>query len=107
MTSTRATAEEPEIGPLPDGKGAYPNGADETDPFSDPSKLVMSQDFARQAGVERLLTVVPVRKPAKHDFVRVHPDPEFRMSPAGIIELKEEREMYLVLPHLAAELSGE
>jgi hypothetical protein len=48
---------------------------DEEDPFADPSKLVMSQDFARQTGVEKLLTIVPVRKPAKHDWVRVHPDP--------------------------------
>ena len=91
-----------------------PNGADgaadvpeDLDPFADPSKLVISQDFGRAAGVEKLLTVVPVRKPLKHDFVRVHPDPGFRMSPAGIVELREEREVYLVMPHLAAELAGE
>jgi hypothetical protein len=89
--------------PRPLSNGA----ADSSDPFADPSKLVMSQDFARQTGVEKLLTIVPVRKPARHDWVRAHPDPEFRMSPAGIIELREEREMYLVLPHLAVELAGE
>jgi hypothetical protein len=98
-------APEPEPPSSPLGNGAT-NPAD-LDPFADPSKLVMSQDFARQAGVEKLLTVVPVRKPLKHDFVRVHPDPAFRMSPAGIIELREEREAYLVLPHLAVELAGE
>jgi hypothetical protein len=103
-------AEQSKAAPLSDDAvPAKGNSLDttEADPFSDLSKLVMSQDFARQAGVEKLLTVVPVRKPAKHDFVRVHPDPEFRMSPAGIIELREEREMYLVLPHLAVELAGE
>ena len=68
------------------------------DPFADLSKLVMSQDFERQAGVEKLITVVPIRKPKRHEFIRVHPDSEFRMSPAGIIDLKEEREQYLVLP---------
>jgi hypothetical protein len=99
----RSTTETEDPPPSPLGNGA----ADPSDPFADPSKLVMSQDFARQTGVEKLLTIVPVRKPAKHDWVRVHPDPEFRMSPAGIIDLREEREAYLVLPHLAVDLSGE
>src|SRR5919106_939719 len=110
MKSTDTT-KEPKGPALPDGKPEAPesNGFDPTfdDPFADPSKLVISQDFARQAGVEKLLTMVPVRKPAKHDFVRVHPDPACRMSPAGVIDLREEREMYLVLPHLAQDLVGE
>ena len=29
------------------------------------------------------------------------------MSPAGVVELKESREAYLVLPHLANDLAGE
>jgi hypothetical protein len=98
--STPKSGSEPD--PSPQAKG---NGLD--DPFSDPSKLVVSQDFERQAGVEKLLTAVPVRKPIKRDWIRVHADPAYRMSPAAVIELREERETYLVLPHLAIELSGE
>ena len=77
------------------------------DPFGDPSKLVMSQDFAREAGVEKLLTVVPVRKPKPHEFVQVHPDQQFRLTPTAIVDLKDEGEIYFVLPHLAQDLMGE
>ena len=77
------------------------------DPFGDPSKLVMSQDFAREAGVEKLLTVVPVRKPKPHEFVQVHPNQQFRLTPTAIVDLKDEGEVYFVLPHLAQDLMGE
>jgi hypothetical protein len=75
------------------------------DPF-DPTRLRMGQDFGAMVGVKRLLTTVPVRKPSKEVFVRTHPDPEYRL-PTGVLELKEDREIYLVdpevWPHLAAE----
>ena len=50
---------------------------------------------------------MPVRKPNRQDFVRVHPDPAYRLTPAAIIELKEDREVYLVTPDMASELPGE
>ena len=50
---------------------------------------------------------MPVRKPSRQDFVRVHPDPAYRLSPAAIIELKEDREVYLVTPLWRMELPGE
>ena len=43
------------------------------DPF-DLSKLRLTQDFVETGGVKKLLTTVPVRKPAPQDFIRVHPD---------------------------------
>jgi hypothetical protein len=58
-------------------------------------------------GVKKLLTTVPVRKPNKQDYVRVHPDPAYRLSPIAIIELKDDREVYLVMPDIALELPGE
>ena len=58
-------------------------------------------------GVKKLLTTVPVRKPNRQDFVRVHPDAAYRLIPAAIIELKEDREVYLVTPRMAIELPGE
>lgn len=75
-------------------------------PF-DPDALRLDQGFAETVGVKKLLTTVPVRRPNRQDFVRVHPDPAFRLTPAAIIELKEDREVHLVTPAMAAELPGE
>jgi hypothetical protein len=47
------------------------------DPF-DPANLRLSQSFVETAGVKKLLSVVPVRKPSPQDFVRTHPSPEYR-----------------------------
>jgi hypothetical protein len=75
-------------------------------PF-DPSKLRLDQSFANTAGVKKLVTTVAVDKPNRQDWVRVHPDPAYRLTPAAIIELKEDREFYLVRPEIAMELAGE
>ena len=72
----------------------------------DPSALRLSQNFSEATGVKKLVTTIPVRKPNKQDFIRVHQDPAFRLETA-ILELKEERESYLVSPNLWPELSGE
>jgi hypothetical protein len=75
-------------------------------PFN-PAALRLSQSFAGTVGVKKLLTTVPVRKPNRQDFVRVHPDPAYRLAPAAIIELKEDRETFLLHPDTAQHLSGE
>jgi hypothetical protein len=75
------------------------------DPF-DPANLRLDQAFVETSGVKKLLTTVPVRKPNGQDFVRVHPDEAYRLTSA-IIELKDDREVYLVLPDIARELPGE
>jgi hypothetical protein len=64
------------------------------DPF-DPESLRLSADFGAGIGVKKVLLAVPVRKPDKGWFVRVHPDPAYRL-PTAVIELKEDRETYLV-----------
>jgi len=79
--------------------------AESPDPF-DPASLRLDQSFVETAGVKKLLTTVPVRRPNKQDFIRVHADPAYRM-PCALIELKEERETYLVTPALSRELPGE
>jgi hypothetical protein len=76
------------------------------DPF-DPAALRLDQTFCEGTAVKKLLTTVPVRKPNRQDFVRVHADPTYRLSPAAIIELKEEREWYLVAPPMVPDLTGE
>ena len=49
---------------------------------------------------------MPVQKPSKQAFFRVHPDPEMRLD-AAVIELEVERETYLVTPEIARLLPGE
>src|SRR6476660_8584354 len=75
------------------------------DPF-DPASLRLDQSFVETAGVKKLLTTVPVRKPSPQDFVRVHPSPDYRDN-FPIIELKDEREEYIVTSALVPELTGE
>ncbi len=79
--------------------------ADGLDPF-DPAKLKLSQDFAASIGVKKALLTVPVRRPDRQTFIRVHPGPDYRLQTA-VIELKEERETYLVAPELWPELPEE
>lgn len=76
-----------------------------SDPF-DPEKLRLSQNFEEVVGVKRVLTTIPVRKPAPQDFVRVHSDPAYRLN-VDLIELKEDRETYLVYPTIASQIPGE
>lgn len=75
------------------------------DPF-DLANLRLDQSFVESAGVKKLLTTIPVRKPNPQDFLRVHAAPEYREAFA-VIELKDDREMYLVPPAIARELPGE
>ena len=75
------------------------------DIFDDISQLRLDQNFTESAGVKKLLTSVPVRKPSPQDFVRVHPDAGFRENIA-VIELKDDREVYLVPPVVANDLPG-
>jgi hypothetical protein len=76
------------------------------DPY-DLNNLRLAQNFNETAGAKKLLRTVPVRKPNKQEFIRVHPDPAFRENFA-MIELKEDREIYLVANGgLVAELAAE
>ena len=76
------------------------------DPF-DLASLRLDQSYSDGIAVKKLITMIRVGKPSKQHFVRVNPDPAYRISPVAVIELKDEREAYLVSPALAAELAGE
>ena len=60
------------------------------DPF-DLASLRLNPSFLETAGVKKLLTTVPARRPSPQDFVRVHPAPEYRENFA-MIDLKDDRE---------------
>jgi hypothetical protein len=75
------------------------------DPF-DPNTYRLQPSLLVSAGVEKHITDLPVRKPDKSWWVRVHPEPEYSLS-TFVIELKEEDETYLVVPPLWQALQGE
>jgi hypothetical protein len=82
------------------------NHPDQNNPFN-PASLRLDQSFVESAGVKKQLTTVPVRRPNPQDWVRVRPEPEFRLN-AAIIELRDERgEVYIVKPDIAKQLVGE
>jgi hypothetical protein len=72
----------------------------------DISNLRLTQNFIETAGVRKLMTEVPIRKPNRQEFIRVHPGEEYR-SVMGLIEIKEDREIYAVAPHLIKQLPDE
>jgi len=68
--------------------------------------LRMTQDFGSMVGVKKVITTIPVHKPHKQDFVRIHPGDDYQISTA-VIEMKEDRETFLIAPELWNELPGE
>ena len=75
------------------------------DPF-DVASLRLQGDYGMATGVKKALLTIPVRKPDKTWFVRVRPGDDYSLSTC-VIELKEDRETYLVSPILVAELAAE
>jgi hypothetical protein len=82
-----------------------PNNPAIPDPF-DIASLRLNPSFLETAGVKKLVTTVPARRPSPQDFVRVHPDAAYRENFA-VIDLKDDREDFLVRPEVLPELLGE
>lgn len=74
--------------------------------FFNLEKLRLNQNFTKLAEVKRELLTIPVRKPNRQDFIRVHPDDSYHIETA-VLELKEDREIYLVSQELRPELYQE
>jgi hypothetical protein len=75
------------------------------DPFN-LAALRLPPSFEQDAGVRTQLTTVPIRKPHREEWVRVHPDSEYR-DKFAMIHLKTGREFYLVNPSLRDTLRDE
>jgi hypothetical protein len=63
--------------------------------------LRLRQDFS-ETSVEKVITAIPVRKPAPADFVRVHPELRFETT---ILNLKDEGEVYIIPPAFHGEVA--
>ena len=74
------------------------------DLFADLANLRLSQAFDVMVGVKKARLTVPVRKPAKEWFIRTNA--KLRVETC-VLELKEDRETFLVTPSLWAELASE
>ena len=72
----------------------------------DLAKLRVRQDYLETVGVKKVLGIVPVRKPNRQDFIRVHPSPAYRELLA-FLEVKEDREVYAVDLEEVPELTDE
>jgi hypothetical protein len=86
------------------GPARPPATLTEPDLFADLDALRLSQDFGGTLGVKKALLTIPVRKPAKEWFVRTNP--ALRIETC-VLELKEDREIYLVERALWPELASE
>lgn len=75
----------------------------DSDPF-DPANLRLDQSHLEGGAAKKLVLTVPVRKPKKQEFIRVHPEESFRLTPAATITLEEDREVYLVHPRLVEDI---
>jgi hypothetical protein len=69
-----------------------------------PENFRVDQSMLDEPVVKTILTSVPIRKPYAQEFIRVHPDPDYREGPVFFINLKQNSEFYLVNPELKHEL---
>jgi hypothetical protein len=93
----------PSLAPSDNGL-APPRRPATPDLFTDLGALRISQDFGASVGVKKALLTVPIKKPEKEWFVRTNR--ELRIETC-VLELKENREVYLVAPTLWPELASE
>jgi hypothetical protein len=62
-------------------------------------KFRMEQNFDGAARVQKLLTTVPVRKPNKQQFIRVHPGEDYTMA-VRLLEYGDQKDKYMVDPNV-------
>jgi hypothetical protein len=74
--------------------------------FDNLEALRLSPESAAMIGTREVLTHVPVRKPSRTEWVRVHPNPEMQIA-TGVFIDREERETFFVVPELRPELVGD
>jgi hypothetical protein len=96
---------QPRLVPPDDQPDEQANKPDALNPFA-PENLRIDINLAEGIGVRKAIITIPVRKPNGQDFIRVHKEAEFRL-PVAIIELRDDRETFLILPSIARDIPGE
>ena len=92
--SSKSLKESPETTPKQSGES--------TGSSADFSRFRLSQNFGNVSGVKKQLTTVPVRKPNKTQWVRVHP--EKKMDAMLLKYGEKDEDLYFVEPELQAEV---
>jgi hypothetical protein len=75
--------------------------------FDNLEALRLAPDGAALDGTREVLSHVPVRKPNRTEFVRVHPDPAMSFPTAVFVDKEERGEAFLVLPAMHEAMAGE
>jgi hypothetical protein len=70
----------------------------------DLDSLKIPQNYAENAATTKVLATIPIRKPSRQEFIRVHP--VWRLDTL-VLEMKDEGETYLLAPSLRKELESE
>jgi hypothetical protein len=68
------------------------------DPF-DAKALRLPPAFEHNAGIRKVISTIPVRKPHGQEWIRVHPGEGFSDN-FGVIILKDDNEVYLLHPNI-------
>jgi hypothetical protein len=68
--------------------------------------LRLPPSFEQTAGIKKMITTVPVRKPHRQEWLRVHPGEDYRGAFATI-NLKQDGEHYIVVPAMIESLRSE
>ena len=64
-------------------------------------KLVLSQNYEETGGAEKIIVRVPVRKPNRNEFFRVHPDEAKFSFRCALVEDPDGRDIYVMAGDLA------
>jgi hypothetical protein len=70
------------------------------------SAISLPQNFGAVAGVKKVLTTVPVRRPGNQTFFQVRRGEDWRIQTA-ILQLKDDSDCFLVMPDLLYEVGQE
>jgi hypothetical protein len=80
--------------------------ADKKNIFTNIAALRLTPESAALVGSREVVAHVPVRKPNRVDFFRVHPDPDMSLVTTVFLD-KEENECFFVAPEMRDALLGE
>ena len=73
--------------------------------FADLEAIRLSPEDTAEIGTREILTRVPVRKPAKTEFVRCHPNPAMSLAVTIYVDKDERDDVFFVAPQMRGVLA--